>query len=89
MKTHWSEAVDLSRRIIGQRIARAARAFDKRRTKHGRKWVAVFMNEDTGATREQILGVAGLMQGGPAFTHCAVGRRRPRTPARQVWKSKG
>jgi uncharacterized protein YbcI len=32
---------------IGQKIARAARAFEKRRTKHGRKWVAVFMNEDT------------------------------------------
>ena len=30
-----------------QKIARAARAFEKRRTKHGRKWVAVFMNEDT------------------------------------------
>ena len=34
-------------RTIGQRIARAAHAFEKRRTKHGRKWVAVFMNEDT------------------------------------------
>jgi uncharacterized protein YbcI len=36
-----------SRRSIGQRIAHAASAFEKRRTKHGRKWVAVFMNEDT------------------------------------------
>ena len=36
-----------SQRTIGQKIARAARAFEKRRTKHGRKWVAVFMNEDT------------------------------------------
>lgn len=36
-----------SQRTMGQRIARAARAFEKRRTKHGRKWVAVFMNEDT------------------------------------------
>jgi uncharacterized protein YbcI len=34
-------------RTIGQRIAGAAHAFEKRRTKHGRKWVAVFMNEDT------------------------------------------
>jgi uncharacterized protein YbcI len=39
--------MDLSQRTIGQRIARAARAFEKRRTNHGRKWVAVFMNEDT------------------------------------------
>jgi|SRR5579871_503548 len=32
---------------IGQEIARAARIFEKRRTNHGRKWVAVFLNEDT------------------------------------------
>jgi uncharacterized protein YbcI len=32
---------------IGQKIARAARAFENRRTKHGHKWVAVFMNENT------------------------------------------
>jgi uncharacterized protein YbcI len=31
----------------GQKIARAARTFEKRRTKHGRKWGAVFMNEET------------------------------------------
>ncbi len=36
-----------SQRTIGRRNTRAARAFEKRRTKHGRKWVAVFMNEDT------------------------------------------
>lgn len=42
-----SEPMDLSRRTIGQRIARAARAFEKRQTKHGRIWVVVFMNEDT------------------------------------------
>ena len=39
--------MDQSQGTIGQRIARAARTFEKRRTKHGRKWVAVFMNEDT------------------------------------------
>ncbi len=39
--------MNLSQRTIGQWIARAARAFEKRRIKHGRKWVAVFMNEDT------------------------------------------
>jgi uncharacterized protein YbcI len=32
---------------IGQKIARAASAFEKERTKRGRDWVAVFMNEDT------------------------------------------
>ena len=46
METPWSEPVDLSQRTIGQRIARAAHAFEKRRTKHGRQWVTVFMNED-------------------------------------------
>ncbi len=35
------------RRTIGQRISQAAQAFERRQTKHGRKWVAVFMNEDT------------------------------------------
>jgi uncharacterized protein YbcI len=46
METQRSKPVDLSQRTIGQRIARAARAFEQRRTKHGRKWLAVFMNED-------------------------------------------
>ena len=32
---------------IGRTIAQAVRAFETRRTKHGRKWVAVFLNEDT------------------------------------------
>ena len=36
-----------SRGNIGQTIARAARACEERRTKHGREWVAVFLNEDT------------------------------------------
>ena len=36
-----------SQGTIGPKIARAARAFEKRRTMHGRKWVPVFMNEDT------------------------------------------
>ncbi len=35
-----------SQRTIGQRIAWAARAREKRRTMHGRNWVAVFMNEE-------------------------------------------
>jgi uncharacterized protein YbcI len=39
--------MDEPRGTIGQQIARAARAFEVRRTKHERKWVAVFMNEDT------------------------------------------
>ena len=39
--------MDLSQCTICQRIARSARAFEERRTKHGHKWVAVFMNEDT------------------------------------------
>ena len=30
----------------GQKIARVARAVEKRRTKHARKWVAIFMNEE-------------------------------------------
>ena len=37
----------LTQGTIGSKIARAARAFEKRRTTHGRKWVPVFMNEDT------------------------------------------
>ena len=69
MKTHWSEAVDLSRRIIGQKDRPGGPRVRQAENQARRKWVAVFMNEDTGATREQILGVAGLMQGGPAFTH--------------------
>jgi uncharacterized protein YbcI len=36
-----------SQQTIGQKIAQAASAFEKRRAKQGRKWVAVFMNEDT------------------------------------------
>jgi len=32
---------------ITQKIAHAARACEQRQTKHGRDWVAVFMNEDT------------------------------------------
>jgi uncharacterized protein YbcI len=36
-----------SQRTIGQRVAQAAHDFELRRTKHGRKWVAVFMNEDS------------------------------------------
>jgi uncharacterized protein YbcI len=35
------------KRTIGQRIARAARAFEMRRTQQSHKWVAVFMNEET------------------------------------------
>ena len=35
-----------SQGTIGQQIARAASAFEKKKTKRGRKWVAVFMNED-------------------------------------------
>src|SRR5579872_2419361 len=45
---HVPKSVDVRlQRTIGQRIARAARAFETRRTKHGRIWVAVFMNEVT------------------------------------------
>ena len=32
---------------MGQRIAQAGSAFEQRRTKHGRKWVTVFLSEDT------------------------------------------
>jgi uncharacterized protein YbcI len=39
--------MDHSQGTIGRKIARAARVFEKRRTKHGREWVAIFMNEDT------------------------------------------
>jgi uncharacterized protein YbcI len=44
---NWSESMDQDKVDIGQEIARAARAFEKRRTNHGRKWSAVFLNEDT------------------------------------------
>jgi uncharacterized protein YbcI len=39
--------MDNSQWAAGQKIAQAARAVERRRTKHGREWVAVFMNEDT------------------------------------------
>jgi Na+-translocating membrane potential-generating system (MpsC) len=39
--------MDQSPGTIGQMIARSAGAFERRRTKHEREWVAVFMNEDT------------------------------------------
>ena len=39
--------MDRSHGNIYQKIARAAHAFEKRRTKHARPWEAVFMNEDT------------------------------------------
>lgn len=42
-----SESVHRSQLTIGEKIAQAAHAFELRRTKHARKWVAVFMNEDT------------------------------------------
>jgi uncharacterized protein YbcI len=45
--TARSEEVDHSKRPIGQQIARAAHVFEKRRTQHGRKWVVVFLNEET------------------------------------------
>lgn len=32
---------------VGEQVAGAVRAFETRRTKHARKWVAVFLNEDT------------------------------------------
>ena len=49
---HWvgnpgGDPMHQSRGNIGQTIAREARACEERRTKHGRKWVAVFLNEDT------------------------------------------
>jgi uncharacterized protein YbcI len=39
--------MDDSQGNIGQKIAQAAHAIEKQRTKHGRKWAAVFLNEDT------------------------------------------
>lgn len=39
--------MDHSKRPFGQQIARAAHVFEKRRTQHGRKWVVVFLNEET------------------------------------------
>lgn len=42
-----NEPMALSQETIGEKIARAARAFERRQTKHGRKWVTVFMNEAT------------------------------------------
>ena len=39
--------MDQSQGTISQQIALAVRAFETRRTKHSREWVAVFMNEDT------------------------------------------
>jgi uncharacterized protein YbcI len=39
--------VNLSQLTTGEKIAQAADAFESRRTKHARKWVAVFMNQET------------------------------------------
>ena len=39
--------MDQSQGTICQKIAKAARAFETRRTGHGRVWVTVFLNEDT------------------------------------------
>jgi uncharacterized protein YbcI len=39
-----------------QKIGLAAQAFEKRRTKHGRDWVAVFMNEET-----MVIALHGLL----------------------------
>jgi uncharacterized protein YbcI len=46
-EARWSHPVQQPQLTIGERIARAAHAFELRRTKHARKWVAVFMNEET------------------------------------------
>ncbi len=46
-EARWSHPVHQPQLTIGERIARAAQAFELRRTKHARKWVAVFMNEET------------------------------------------
>ena len=45
--THWSEPMERPKRTIGQKISQAAQAIERLQTKCGRKWVAVFMNEDT------------------------------------------
>jgi hypothetical protein len=39
--------MDANRMTVGQRIARAVRGFERRRTRHGREWAAVFLNEET------------------------------------------
>jgi uncharacterized protein YbcI len=46
-KARWSHPKHQPQLTIGERIARAVHAFELRRTKHARKWVAVFMNEET------------------------------------------
>ena len=39
--------MDQSQRTIGRQVASVVRAFEKRLTTRGRRWVAVFLNEDT------------------------------------------
>jgi uncharacterized protein YbcI len=46
-EARWSHPVHQPQLTIGERTARATHAFELRRTKHARKWVAVFMNEET------------------------------------------
>jgi uncharacterized protein YbcI len=46
-ETRRSQPLNLSQLTIGERIAQAAHAFELRRTKNAREWIAVFMNEDT------------------------------------------
>ncbi len=46
-EARWSHPVHQPQQRIGERIARAVHAFELRRMKHARKWVAIFMNEET------------------------------------------
>jgi uncharacterized protein YbcI len=81
METQWSKPVDLPQRTIGQRIARAARACEKRRTKHGRKWVAVFMNENV-----IVIALHGLLTAAEkALTQCPAGTAQVREFHRRLF----
>jgi len=70
-----------SPRTIGQRIAGAARAFEKLRTKHGRKWEAVFLNEET-----IVIALHGSLTAvEKALAQCPAGAAQVRELHRQMF----
>jgi uncharacterized protein YbcI len=81
-KNEWPEARWSHPQLtIGEKIARAAHAFELRRTKHARKWVAVFMNENT-----IVIALHGSLTGAEkALTQSAAGAAEVQEFHRQLF----
>ncbi len=58
--------MDQSQETVGEKIGRAARAFEQQRTNHGREWIPVFLNEDT-----IVIALHGAMTAGEQAQRCA------------------